>query len=240
MKMPTNKVPLSSKWQTLRNKSGGDKGLAKVSISKSLTDFHADIQKAERSGDNEVAIKAMDALKKNLKLYDAAISKSKECIELVSTLRREVLSPFTAFCKAFDQAVAKEVTRVENYIQNVTGMVIKEGGKLNTEFKAINKEMSVMSKKYAQGVPAEDKENLVRFMKNVHPKCKNAKVGLKALDDALDDLVDTHADYHRPELVKYKATLGKARKVVTDTRNAAKQASAYLTGFMVTLKKKKG
>lgn len=238
--MPANKVPLHAKWKTLRDKSGGKKGLAKVNIGKSLDNFHSAVQKAGSSGDVAIVSKAISALDKNLKVYLAAISKKKEYNELVSTVKREMQSPLNAFTKGFEKmatAHGKEINKVENNIRNVTAMVIKEGGKLSKTFAAMNKEMSGIAKKYADGVPESDKKNFVRFVKDAGTKVKQAPAGVKMLDSELNDLVSEYARDHRPMINKYNSTLGKAKKVVKDTNDEVKRAKGYLTALVNLLKK---
>jgi hypothetical protein len=240
MKMPVNKVPTHAKWKTLRDKSGGKKGLAKVNIGKSLDNFHAAAEKTEKSGDVAIVSKAMSTLKKNLKLYDSTISKKKEYKDLANMLKRDMLSPLDAFGKGFAQMAAaqgKEINKVENNIRNVTAMVIKESGKLTTQFKAMNKEMSGIAKKYADGVPDNDKKNLVRFMKDVGVKVKQAPGGIKMLDGELNDLVSEYARDHRPLINKYNSTLGKAKKGVKESSQEVKRAKGYLTALAGVLKK---
>ena len=240
MKMPVNKVPLHAKWKTIRDKSGGKRGLAKVNIGKSLDNFHAAVKKAESSGDVAIVSKAISVLDKNLKVYLSAILKKKEYNELVSTVKREMQSPLNAFTKGFEKMASergKEINKVKNNIRNVTAMVIKEGGKLSSSFAAMNKEMSGMTRKYADGVPEGDKKNFVRFVKDVGVKVKKAPAGIKMLDGELNDLVAEYARDHRPLIDKYNSTLGKAKKVVKDTNQEIKRAKGYLTALVNLLKK---
>jgi hypothetical protein len=191
-------------------------------------------------GDVDLVQYPMSTLKKNLKLYDSTISKKKEYKDLANMLKRDMLSPLDAFGKGFAQMAAaqgKEINKVENNIRNVTAMVIKESGKLTTQFKAMNKEMSGIAKKYADGVPDNDKKNLVRFMKDVGVKVKQAPGGIKMLDGELNDLVSEYARDHRPLINKYNSTLGKAKKGVKESSQEVKRAKGYLTALAGVLKK---
>ena len=240
MKMPANKVPVRQKWQALRDKSGGKKNLAKVSIGKSLDSFHAAAEKAARSGDVAVVSKAMAALEKDVKAYIAAISKKKELNELTSTVKRELLSPLQTYGKSFEQMAAagtKEINKVEVHIKNVTGLAMKEGDKLKKTLDAMNKEMAGMTRKYANGVPAGEKADVMRFLKEVGAKIKQAQKGVKSLDGALNEVVSKHAREHRPLIDKHNATLGKAKKTVKDTGDEAKRATGYMQVLATSMKK---
>lgn len=240
MNLPATKVPVRKKWRTLRDKSGGKKGLAKVSIGKSLDDFHAAAEKTNKSGDVAIVSQATTKLEKDLKSYVAEISKKKEYNELTSTVKRELLSPLSSFSKEFEQlasAGTKEINKVENNIRNVTGLAVKQSDKLKKDLGAMNQEMSGMTRKYADGVPAEDKATLLRFLKEVDGKVKQAQKGVKSLDGALNDLVAEYARDHRPLIDKHNATLGKAKKAVKDTGQEAQRATGYVQMLATSMKK---
>lgn len=92
-----------------------------------------------------------------MKAYVAVGSTKKDQNELTSTVKHEPLSPLAAFGKGLGQLVAaagRAITRIEPDIRNVTGMTVKEWGKLKTELASMNQELSGTARDYSSGILA--------------------------------------------------------------------------------------
>jgi hypothetical protein len=242
MKMPENKVPTRKQWRTLRDKAGGKKGMAKVSIGKSLDNFHAAAGKVKTPDDIAAVSKAMTALKKDLKAYFDEISKDKSNDKLAKVVKTDVIAPLETFSRSLSSeaaAGAREINAVENNIRNVTAMVIKEGDTILKELQGMNKELSGIQKKYNDSVPEEDKKVLVKFIKGAGTRADGCLKGAKALDTELNDLVARHARDHRPIIDKHNSTLGKAKKITTDAQKEAQRANANIKVVVELIKRSK-
>jgi hypothetical protein len=241
MKMPDNKVPNRKKWQTLRDKSGGKKGLAKVSIGKKLDMFHDAVMKTERSGDISIVTKAMAELKKNLTMYAVQVSKKKEYNELSSTVKREMLSPLDKYRKSMEsmsKAGMKEIAVAEREFRMVIDGTLKVTGKATKELVGMNKELSGMAKRFVKGVAAEDKADLVHFIKDAAKVVTTSKKGAKSLGDSLWKVIKDHTKDHRPVIDKFNSNLGKAKKAVNEMDAQAKRAEGHIQLLVGYIKKK--
>ena len=238
MALPKTKVPTRAQWQTLRDKSGGKKGLAKVSIGKSLDKFHATLAKASKTDDVKAVTDVMASLEKDLNTYAAAVQKKYN--ELASTVKREMISPLKAYKKALSDIAAKaykELNRIENELRNLTNMAIKEGDKMAKEMVGMNKEYSGMQKKYNDGVPEPDKKDVTRFVKDAAGRAKNVKTASKLLDKELNDFVAKYLRDHRPLIKKHNSTLGKAKGSVKSAADGGQKAEANAVVMAQLLKK---
>lgn len=239
MKLPATKVPTRKKWTTLRDKSGGKKGLAKVSIGKSLDTFHAAIPKIKSPDDMPLLTKAMSGLKKDLNAYVTTISKKKEYNELASTVKREVLSPLEAYGKAIQQEAKKEIRemgRVENHIRNVTTMTVKEANKVGKEIQGINQELSGMAKKYKYDLKKEDKPAIARLVKGATKVVTKADQARKTLDKELLSLVNEYARDRKSLLKKHNAALSKAKTAVSKLKKDNSVAAGFIKQWTAALK----
>jgi len=229
--MPVDKVPISKQWQTLRDKSGGKKGLSKVSIGKSLDAFHDAVEKTARSNDIALVTKTMAALKKDLMAYVAQVSKKKEYNELSSTVKREMLSPLDKYRKAMEdmsKAGMKEIAVVEREVKMVIDESNKVSDKANKELKGLNKELSVMTRKYSDGVKPDELKKLGSFLKDAAKVAMKWTNGAKSLDKSLLQLIKDHARDHRPVIDKFNSDLGKAKKSVKEMADESKRAQNYI------------
>lgn len=240
MKLPVNKVPTRKQWQTLRDKSGGKKGLAKVSVGKSLDAFHDAVAKTERANDLAIALKAMADLEKDLKTYVAQISKKKEYNELSSTVKREMLAPIDKFRKAMQdmsKAGMKEIAAVEREIRMVIDETKKATDKSKNELGPLLKELSGMERRFSRGVKAEELKDLKRFLQDAAKVSSKWVKGAKSLNDTLVQLYKDHLRDHKPILTKYNSNLGKAKGSVEETLKEARRAQSYMELILKHAKK---
>lgn len=246
MEIPANNVPKRAAWQKLRDKSGGKKGLSKVSIGKLLDAFHGAVAKASSKDDLTSLNKSISALDNGLNSYIASLSKDKQKYnELISTVRRELKSPLDKFVKALEQKGASESKklndakkRVYDDIKAAAGLVDKECKKAMSETEAIYKrvkDMQVAIKEEIIGVTQKP-----TILKYVAASAKKLDVNVdkaKALDKILNDKVHEHARDYKDVIKSQDSALGKCKGSVKELKDLARKTKDE-AGILATTAKK--